>query len=296
MLLIELLCCNFHLTICTFAQILQSFHIAGCLIIIIKCCSEEHGIIQKECIICDHFRFCKQAGTYLTIVLSLSCKKIQAAFYKVIVFEGFIICQSLQSQVAKPQTTVSLRTILKNILHTVLQCTKADTVKFLHHLILSLNRFHIIQADRRDAAAYNILYYQLPFHGCINRLDLKIAERISSGKYQCCRKYIDMEPLLLDPSAADPSVILFRFLSHFLCDLAEFQFKKCRCILRASNRSKLQCHISNLMIPEIQAELITFFHMIILHVIHRISVKNLRIYTVRFTNIHNFNRTHQSFF
>ena len=97
MLLIKLLCCNFHLTICTFAQILQSFHIAGCLIIIIKCCSEEHGIIQKECIICDHFRFCKQAGTYLTIVLSLSCKKIQTAFYKVIVFEGFIVCQCLQS-------------------------------------------------------------------------------------------------------------------------------------------------------------------------------------------------------
>ena len=294
--LIKLLCGNFHLTIRTSAEFFQSFHIFGCLIIVIQSRSEKHGIIQKERIIRNDFRLRKQAGTYLSVIFCLTCKQIQAAFYKVIIFECFIVCQSLQSQISKPQTAVSLRSVLKNILHAVMKGTKTDTVQFLHHLILSLNRFYIRHAYGGNAAAYNVLHYQLPFHGSINGFNLQITESISSWKYQCCRKYINVEPFLLNPSTADPSIIILGFLSHLFCDFAEFQFEKCRCILRTSHRGKFQCHISNLMISKIQAKLIAFFHMIIFQVIHRISVKHLRIYTVSLTDIHNFNRAYQSFF
>ena len=97
MFFIKLFACDLHLTIRTFTQIFQSLFVSGCLIIIQKCCTKEHGIVQKEGIIYNKFRLCKQAGAYLTVVFCLSRKQIQTSFYQIHIMESFIICKCLES-------------------------------------------------------------------------------------------------------------------------------------------------------------------------------------------------------
>ena len=150
--------------------------------------------------------------------------------------ECFIICKCLQTKVSEPETTVSLRSVLKYRLHAVLQRAEANTVKSSDHLVITFYRFHIFDTNCGNTGAAYIFDNELPFQGGINCLNLHVTECISSRKFQFYRKDIYMNKFFLNPATADPSVIIFGILCDFFCNLCKFQSEKCRCILRTPYR------------------------------------------------------------
>ena len=117
--LVKLFSCKLHLAVSTFAQVTKSLHVTGSLIVIKKCGSVEHRVVQKEGIIHNKFRLCKQAGAYHSVISCLACKQVKTSFYQVIVFKCIIICQCLKSQVSQPQSAVTFRAVFKYRLHAV---------------------------------------------------------------------------------------------------------------------------------------------------------------------------------
>ena len=138
-----------HLPFCHLPQVLRSGCIAG-----INQIFEQCGIPKQA--VGDHIRANLRMGVRLlndiadnsAIVGCQCCKQIQASLGEVKVTETIAVNQRLQIQVSRPQTSVTLRSILIHGLHALLQRSHRHAVDCLQFMRKIIRHTHLLFANR----------------------------------------------------------------------------------------------------------------------------------------------------
>ena len=170
-----------------------------------------------------HFdlRLSKQAGAYPPLFQRRAGKQVQAALYKIIIPECFVICQGLHPQIPHPQAAITLGAILKHILHTLPQGPAGHSIQVCLPGCAGIGPQRPI-ISRGGGNAEGILQRKLILTADIQHLDLQVPEGIPPGQLQHSRQHIDMYLLLLDPAHADPAAVILRIFRKLTFPFRKF--------------------------------------------------------------------------
>lgn len=194
-------------------------------------------------------------------------KEIQAAADQIVVAEGHVIHLRLQAQVAQPQPTVAFRPIFKHLLHAVFQGTNGNVINGFQLRIGDDRR--VRAAGRGDGFQSDLIELQTKLARQRFDLHLQVAQAIATWQSDPGGQDVKPQILLLQPAAAQPSLVFAERLTDFAQRLAEGEVQMGRGIGRAADAAAAELQVANKMAAKINNDAVADVERLLIKLLRR---------------------------